>query len=166
MGTVIGPPLAAALKALYPSVAVQGVDYPADAAGNANLGGSGGPTMVADAQKALSDCPNTKIVLSGYSQGAMVVHNALGSFDGSKVAAVVVFGDPLNGSAFTGVDDAKAVEVCADSDGLCDRAGSDLPVSGSHISYTPSAEAAAKAVQAIIGGTGTGSAAPATSSAA
>ena len=43
----------------------------------------------------LSRCPNTKVALSGYSQGACVVHNAMGSsrgVDSSKISAVVLFG--------------------------------------------------------------------------
>jgi predicted esterase len=65
------------------------------------------------AQEVLTSCPDTKLVLSGYSQGAMVVHNALSAqgLDGSKVAAVVCFGDPLNGQEFTGVDSSKVVSV-------------------------------------------------------
>lgn len=165
MGSVIGPPLASALKKDNPSVAVQGVDYPASAAGNAQMGGSGGPTMASLAQQAKQKCPKTKIVLSGYSQGAMVVHNALGKFDGSNVAAVIVFGDPMNGMSFKGVDKSKALEVCGSSDFLCDRAGSDLKVNGSHLSYTSSAtQAAAWVAKTVGGGSGSGSGAAAASS--
>jgi len=114
--------------------------------------------MATLAQQAKSKCPNTKIVLSGYSQGAMVVHNALSKFDGSNVAAVIVFGDPLNGSSFKGVEKSKALEVCGSSDFLCDRAGSDLKVNGSHLSYTSSAAQAAAWVAKTVGG-GSGAAA-------
>ena len=160
MGSVIGPPLASALKSENRSVAVQGVNYPASAAGNAQMGGSGGPTMVSLAQQAKSKCPNTKVVLSGYSQGAMVVHNSLGKLDGADVAAVVVFGDPLNGTPFKGVDKTSALEVCGSSDFLCDRAGSDLRVNGSHLSYTSSAKEAAAWIAKTVGG-GSSEAAPA-----
>ena len=40
-----------------------------------------------------SRCPNTQIVLSGYSQGACVVHNAVGSQGASGIAGAVVFGE-------------------------------------------------------------------------
>lgn len=98
------------------------------------------------AQQAISACPDTKLVLSGYSQGAMVVHNALGDFDGSKVAAVLAFGDPLNGRDFSGVDAGKVLEICGDSDFLCSSGGTN--VSGGHISYSDDgAQAAEFAVQ-------------------
>ena len=48
-------------------------------------------------EQAYKKCPNTKVVLSGYSQGAMLVHNAAKSLPAattSKIAAVVTFGDP------------------------------------------------------------------------
>lgn len=98
IGSVVGPPLFKALISALGSskVALQGVTYPASAAGNANQGGDGGPTMKSLAQQALANCPTTKIVLSGYSQGAMVVHNALNKqgLSSSSVSAIVEFGDP------------------------------------------------------------------------
>ena len=36
--------------------------------------------MTSLAQQAVSQCPNTKVVLSGYSQGGFVVHVAAESF--------------------------------------------------------------------------------------
>ena len=78
------------------SVTLQGVNYPADSAGNANCGAAGGPQMASEVKSILARCPNTKIALSGYSQGACVVHNAAASqgLDNSQIAAVVVFGEP------------------------------------------------------------------------
>ena len=92
--------------------------------------------MAKDAQSALSSCPSTKLALSGYSQGAMVVHNALSAqgLDGSKVAAIVVYGDPLNGQSFKGVDSSKVLEICGSSDTICASGPSN--VSGSHLSYS------------------------------
>lgn len=49
------------------------------------------------AQQALSQCPHTKVVLSGYSQGGQLVHNAaklLPAKTADKIAAAVTFGDP------------------------------------------------------------------------
>lgn len=96
------------------------------------------------ANAALSACPDTELVLGGYSQGAMVVHNALssGSLSSSDVAAVLAFGDPLNGSTFEGVDDSKVLQVCGSEDFICSRGGSS--VDGSHISYTKDAQSAAE----------------------
>lgn len=115
----------------------------------ANLGGSGGPEMADLAQQALSACPDTKLVLGGYSQGAMVVHNALGTFDGSKVAAILVFGDPFNGQPFDGVDNSKVLETCGSSDFLCSSGGTN--VSGGHISYSDDGEQAAQFAVKVSG---------------
>lgn len=41
-----------------------------------------------------SSCPNTKYVLAGYSQGAMVVSKALPYLDSSKIIYGATFGDP------------------------------------------------------------------------
>ena len=77
------------------SLTLQCVNYPADSAGNANCGAAGGADMANEVKAILSRCPNTKIALSGYSQGACVVHNAVQSqgLDSSKISAVVLFGE-------------------------------------------------------------------------
>lgn len=41
-----------------------------------------------------SSCPNTKFVLGGYSQGAMLIGNALADLDSSKYLYAATFGDP------------------------------------------------------------------------
>ena len=50
MGSIIGPPLADALASQLGAdkVGSEGVDYPASAAGNANLGAGGGPVSESD----------------------------------------------------------------------------------------------------------------------
>ncbi|KAH0000569.1 cutinase, partial [Aureobasidium melanogenum] len=150
LGSIVGPGLASALIKDTGSCAVQGVDYPADAAGNANMGASGGPKMAALATQALKQCPDTKIILGGYSQGAMVVHNALGSIDGSKIAAVTAFGDPMNGQSFKGVDDSKVVRYCGSSDFVCDLTGK-TQGTGSHLSYGSNLAEAASRLSQIVG---------------
>ncbi|CAD0044132.1 unnamed protein product [Aureobasidium pullulans] len=150
LGSVVGPGLAQDLIKDTGSCSVQGVDYPADAAGNANIGASGGPKMAALANQALKQCPDTKIILGGYSQGAMVVHNALNSVDGSKIAAVTAFGDPMNGQTFKGVDDSKVVRYCGSSDFVCDMSGK-TQGTGSHISYGSNLAEAASRLAQIVG---------------
>jgi cutinase len=153
MGTVVGPPIAQALQSSLGknAVSVQGVNYAASAAGNADLGSSGGLAMASLAKQALSACPKTKLVLSGYSQGAMVVHNALSSrgVNGANVAAVALFGDPLNGEAVQGVDKSKVDEVCGSSEFICDHGPTSG--SGSHLSYGSDAAAAAKFIISATG---------------
>lgn len=77
---------------------MQGVDYDASIGGYL-IGGS--PSGAAQfeylANYAVQKCPETQLVLSGYSQGAQVVHNGaarLGNDVTDKVVAVVLFGDP------------------------------------------------------------------------
>ena len=141
MGTCIGPDLAAELRKLIPSLSVQGVDYPANSAGDTRYGASGGPYMAMLAREARLQCPETKIVLAGYSQGARCLHGALEKserpFEGEDVAAVVAFGDPLNGKekSFKGVERDDVLQVCGDSDDRCQEGQVDLWVHGGHVSY-------------------------------
>lgn len=108
--------------------------------------------MAAQANSILSSCPDTKLVLGGYSQGGMVVHNALSAqgLDGSKVAAVVAFGDPFNGQAFKGVDASKVKEFCGKADSLCAAGGANGSGS-SHLDYGSDAEAAAQFIVGVVG---------------
>lgn len=158
MGTCVGPSLASSLREKIPSLAVQGVDYPANSEGNTKYGASGGPNMAMLARAARKMCPGTKIVLAGYSQGARCIHGALGKseepFDGGDVAAVVAFGDPLNGhkgEEFEGVKREKVLQVCGDKDGRCQDGKVDLEVDGGHISYGSSAEDVAEWIQKTVG---------------
>jgi cutinase len=150
MGTCVGPDLARELRNLIPSLSVQGVDYPANSAGDTRYGASGGPYMAMLAREARLQCPETKIVLVGYSQGARCLHGALEKserpFEGGDVAAVVAFGDPLNGKeeSFKGVEREDVLQVCGDSDERCQEGRVDLWVHGGHVSYGRTAEKVAE----------------------
>jgi cutinase len=99
MGSVVGPPLATSMQAAFGAdkVAVQGVDYPANFAG-AGTGATdpknaaGALNMVAMVAKVAAACPNSKVVLSGYSQGAEQVRGALMNMPagGAMMAKVAV----------------------------------------------------------------------------
>ncbi|KGO75671.1 Cutinase [Penicillium italicum] len=141
MGTVIGPPLAMQLNSLTGNkVTVQGVDYPADIAGNALLGASGGPAMAQLVKQALSQCPQTKVLLGGYSQGAMVVHNAANTLAAGQVTAAVLFGDPFKAENVGKVAGDKVKEFCHLGDPVCLNGVNGL----AHITYGTDAETAAK----------------------
>ncbi len=78
------------------NVAYQGVDYPALVSGYlaylAGKGNAGADTVANLASEAASKCPETQIVLSGYSQGAQVVRagvDKLSSEVAARVSAVV-----------------------------------------------------------------------------
>ena len=77
VGSLVGPPFFNALDVVLgaDNVGVQGVDYPADILGYLEGGDPGGAATAASLlNQAASQCPDTQIVLSGYSQGAQVVH--------------------------------------------------------------------------------------------
>ncbi|KAK0313951.1 hypothetical protein LTR91_011582 [Friedmanniomyces endolithicus] len=141
MGSSVGPALAKALISSQGAsgVAIQGVDYTATIESNIDQGRAGGPVMAALAQKALKNCPNTKIALSGYSQGAMVVHVAASSL-GSDISSAVLYGDPeLHTASSVGSLPASRVkEFCASGDGVCETGG--FAITAAHLSYTTSSD--------------------------
>ncbi|KAF7174038.1 hypothetical protein CNMCM5623_006340 [Aspergillus felis] len=144
MGSIAGPPVATKLRSLLNNkVVVQGVDYPASIEGNALLGAAGGPTMASLVKQALSQCPSTKVVVGGYSQGAMVVHNAASSLAEGQIAAAVLFGDPFKDQAVGKVAAADVKEYCASGDPVCLNGVNVL----AHLSY---GDDAAEAAQFLI----------------
>jgi cutinase len=73
------------------NVAVQGVNYAANIAGATSgatdpKDAAGAKNMAMLAAMAVAACPNTKVVLSGYSQGAEQVRGALMNMPNNKVA--------------------------------------------------------------------------------
>ncbi|CBF83913.1 uncharacterized protein ANIA_10346 [Aspergillus nidulans FGSC A4] len=146
MGTVVGPKVGEALKSLTGNkAAIQGVDYPADAAGNAALGGSGGPKMASLVETALKQCPDTKIVLGGYSQGAMVVHNAASKLSSGQVVGAVTFGDPFKSQKPDNIDQFKT--FCASGDPVCLNGANVM----AHLSYGNDAQTAAQFLVSAAG---------------
>ncbi|TGZ81845.1 hypothetical protein EX30DRAFT_235070 [Ascodesmis nigricans] len=93
LGT-LGAPLQREVNALIPGTTATAVVYPASA--NFMASASQGSTWATDyLNKQAAACPQTKFVLGGYSQGAMVVHGV--NPDASvkdRIVAVAVFGDP------------------------------------------------------------------------
>ena len=142
------------------SIAVYPVNYPAseDFAPSASAGASDASAHV---QSMAAGCPNTKLVLGGYSQGAMVIDlitiaqapvagfipASLPADVADHVAAVAVFGNPtdryLGGpiSAISPWYGAKAIDLCAPGDPICTPGrGLTMPThdemfSAAHLSY-------------------------------
>jgi len=133
----------ALLDALTPqlggrTIAAYGVDYPATYDFLAAANGATDATNFISAT--VAQCPSTRFVLGGYSQGAAVIDmlagipplgNKIGevgsapplpvALDGN-VAAVAVFGNPsakfsipITNSTFSG----RAIDLCADGDPIC-----------------------------------------------
>jgi cutinase len=108
------------------SVSVYGVNYPANIST-----GSGANDMSAHVQSMARSCPNTRIVLGGYSLGAEVADLVTGGRAGfgfinplppgadQHIAAVALFGNGNRGvaPAFAG----KTIDQCAPGDPICGR---------------------------------------------
>jgi cutinase len=145
------------------SVVVYAVDYPAseDFAPSASAGAN---DANAHLQSMAANCPATKLVLGGYSQGAIVINLmtavplALAGFApaplppevADHVAAVAVLGNPVDryvGAPLTAISPgygAKAIDLCAAGDPICSGgAGGAVPsreemFSPAHLSYVES----------------------------
>lgn len=154
MGTIVGPPFADALISSFgtSAVAVQGVDYGATIPEFLEGGDPvGSATLAALVARAVTQCPSTKILISGYSQGGQLVHNGaklLTSAQVARVSAVVIFGDPDNGQAVGSIPSSKVDVFCAVGDDIC--LGGDL-VLPAHLSYGADAGAAASFVAKVTG---------------
>lgn len=143
------------------TLGVYAVNYPAtdDWPPSASAGAGDAKAHV---QYMVANCPNTKLVLGGYSQGAMVIDlitiarasiagfnaDTLSADEAAHVAAVAVFGNmadrvvgPMNeASPWYG---AKAIDLCAPGDPVCSGGGLSLPThdqvfSPEHLSYQQS----------------------------
>ena len=145
------------------SVGVYAVDYPAseDFAPSASAGANDARAHV---QSMVASCPATRLVLGGYSQGAIVVNLltavplALAGFApaplppevADHVAAVAVLGNPVDryvGAPLPAISPgygARAIDLCAAGDPICTPgAGGGVPTreemfSPAHLSYEES----------------------------
>ncbi|PNH43695.1 hypothetical protein VD0004_g3840 [Verticillium dahliae] len=143
VGLIAGPPFFDALRDQLgaETLAVQGVAYPATFAGFNRNGTDGVPSMTAFVDQAATRCPDTKIVMAGYSQGALVVRStaaALPAGTMAKVSSVVTFGDPRNPAPIAGAN-GKTLILCQPNDAVC--SGGFITVA--HLTYGANATAAA-----------------------
>jgi cutinase len=142
------------------SLGVYAVNYPAteDWPPSASAGASDASAHV---QSMAANCPSTKLVLGGYSQGAMVIDlitiarasvagfvaQTVSADVADHVAAVAVFGNPTDkylGGPISEISPwygAKAIDLCAPGDPVCTPGGlsvqptHDEMFSPEHLSY-------------------------------
>jgi len=154
VGDQPGPQLFQAIANLIDvsNLAVQGVDYPGNIFGYLEGGDQDGSDKLASlAAQAVSQCPDTKLVLSGYSQGGQLVHNGANQFSADTaafVSSVVIFGDPFNGTAVGTVDPSKVLIFCHPGDDICLNG---ISITEEHLNYSNDVPAAA---QFIVGKAG------------
>ncbi|KAF4986086.1 hypothetical protein FDECE_16131 [Fusarium decemcellulare] len=146
VGLVTGPPFFDDLTEQLGdrSLSVQGVEYPATFAGFNKNGTEGVPSMTSFINQAVTSCPDTKIVMSGYSQGALVVRSTADSLPAetmSRVNSVVTFGDPRNQTPITG-GEGKTMVICLPEDSVCQGGFINI----AHLTYGSEAPAAAQFV--------------------
>jgi cutinase len=153
------------------NVGTYAVNYPA---GKLQLhGGEGAKDAISHIKSTVASCPNTKIVLGGYSQGASVVDIVAGvSMGGIKwgsalppeyannVTAVATFGDVADragGSLPTqsALFGSKAIDLCNPNDPIC-HAGPGNEWSGHTEGYIPvyTTQAAAFVASELLAGSG------------
>ncbi|HME75437.1 MAG TPA: cutinase family protein [Mycobacterium sp.] len=126
---------------LYP------VNYPStpDYVNSAHVGAA---DAVAHVQGIAANCPKTKIVLGGYSQGAGVMDmtsHQLSSQVANHVAAVALFGNPqssyakqLSDGQIPPIDPSyspRTIDICLPNDNICAEGGSII----AHLGYVPDA---------------------------
>ncbi|KAI1127600.1 carbohydrate esterase family 5 protein [Nemania abortiva] len=146
MGDQPGPQTADALIAALGTsrVAIQGVDYGASLLTNLLPGGCD-PDEAKDFATLLAgaaqSCPSAKLVVSGYSQGAALLHAAVEQLAASaraRIFAAVTFGDTQkqqDGGKIPNYDASKTLILCNSGDLVCDGT---LIVTSAHLDYTPS----------------------------
>ncbi|WYZ40815.1 hypothetical protein EsH8_IV_001156 [Colletotrichum jinshuiense] len=130
------------------NLAVQGVNYSASILGFLSGGDAAGSTTMANL--AISKCPSTKIVLSGYSQGGQLVHNAankLTTAQTNKISAVLIFGDPFDGQSVGKIPSSKVKVICHAGDNICDGG---FIITDDHTNYENDAPAAAAFVAGLV----------------
>lgn len=126
VGVLVGPPLFDALDDKFGSSAltIQGVnDYSASVQGYLEGGDPNGiAEMAQQIQAAKEQCPSTKLIASGYSQGCQIVHRAIAQLDASTaswISSVLLFGDPFNGQALNSIPESRVFTACHALDDIC-----------------------------------------------
>jgi cutinase len=129
------------------AVSLYPVDYPATN-NYVDSARAGAADAVAHVQATAANCPNTKIVLGGYSQGAGVMDmtsQQLSPQVANHVAAVALFGNPQSSYAKQLSDNqipainpsyrGRTIDICLPDDEICAEGGNII----AHLGYVPDA---------------------------
>ncbi|KAK5709733.1 hypothetical protein LTR17_019494 [Elasticomyces elasticus] len=148
LGNIVGPPFVGAVENVFgaSNVAVQGVnDYAASSLEFCEGGSStASQNLIELIEQTMFQCPNTKLCISGYSQGAQVVHNAaqlLNPHATKFISSVILFGDPDVGFPVGKVPAYRVSTDCHEGDDICSRG---TVIYGPHLSYCHDTIAEAK----------------------
>ncbi|EHA48683.1 hypothetical protein MCOR02_006078 [Pyricularia oryzae] len=143
MGAICGPPTANGVKAKFGAgnVAVEGVDYAAGLATNFLRGGAD-PVGITEMKrliaKANAECPDSMLVVGGYSQGAALTHRAVENLpqaQKNQIKAAFTFGDTQkqqDRNQIKGFPREKTNIICQPGDLVC--VGT-LTITPAHLSY-------------------------------
>ncbi|KAH9905179.1 carbohydrate esterase family 5 protein [Xylariomycetidae sp. FL2044] len=143
IGQSPGPQTIEALKSALGDdyVAAQGVEYPASLLDNLLSGGcdpEDAENMLALITQAATECPDSAIAVSGYSQGAALVHRSVEAASAAvmgQIVAAVTFGDTQkqqDGDQIPNFDTAKTLILCHDGDLVCEGT---LTITDNHYDY-------------------------------
>ncbi|CAG7996436.1 unnamed protein product [Penicillium salamii] len=148
VGILVGPPLFDALLDQFgeSAVAIQGVNnYAASVQGYLAGGDATGSTeMARQIESVKSQCPKTKLIASGYSQGCQIVHNAISELQAttaSWISSALLFGDPKNKQALPNVPASKVYTACHTGDDICKNG---ILIGPAHLTYALNVEDAAR----------------------
>ncbi|KAI1851322.1 hypothetical protein JX265_000444 [Neoarthrinium moseri] len=152
MGAIVGPEVSDRLKAAFGSskVATEGVTYAALLSTNFLPGGAdlaGISLMTSLLTRAATQCPNSKIVAGGYSQGAAMTHRAVEQLSSSvisRIAGIVLFGDTQyeqENGRIRNYPTQNTKIYCALGDLVCDGT---LIITAAHLTYGADASDAAR----------------------
>jgi cutinase len=137
-------------------VAAQGVNYPAALLDNLLEGGTNlayATDLGNNITEAASQCPDAQFVVSGYSQGAAIVHGAIPDLSDAvkaQIAAAVTFGDTRaeqDGDQIPDFDTSKTLIICNDGDLVCNGT---LIITSAHTEYNDRVPEAVTFIQSKV----------------
>ncbi|KAL1957820.1 hypothetical protein VTO42DRAFT_5538 [Malbranchea cinnamomea] len=147
LGAQLGPRTKDTIEAILgESILVVGLIYPAsfDIPESPETGIR---NLVTRIRSRAEQCPDIKFALTGYSQGADVIHHSLQQLAElqDRIAAIAMFGDPLTSVGFPPAYEGRVYNTCNSRDRACGGRGTI-----GHLAYGRQPEAYEPAVDFIV----------------